>query len=305
MRPIWKGHLTFGLVTIPVKLYTATEGKDVRFRLLHSSCMTPIQNKRYCPQHEQIVDWNDVVRGYEYAKGKFVPVSDEELDGVPLDTAGTVNVTSFADLHEIDPIYYEKSYYLAPDEGGPPLVRREVVGLLVVDWIDLVQVGERGDVDGPRRVQRHAVQFLVADGNELALRILVTADHVVPIHNLLVLRAVAFVLDRGHAAAVQEPEPYILPFRGGVELHRDRDQSKREVSLPDWTHRAVPPRRCQHSRIDVRVLYSPLYCLPIWYRLHQARAPGRGGSPGNGAKFNRLRNGPCRQSSKHSSATGR
>src|SRR5205809_247800 len=123
MRPIWKGHLTFGLVTIPVKLYTATEGKDVRFRLLHSSCMTPIQNKRYCPQHEQIVDWNDVVRGYEYAKGKFVPVSDEELDGVPLDTAGTVNVTSFADLQEIDPIYYEKSYYLAPDEGGQKAFR--------------------------------------------------------------------------------------------------------------------------------------------------------------------------------------
>src|SRR5437867_13218755 len=144
-----------------------------------------------------------------------------------------------------------------------PLVRREVVGLLVVDWIDLLEVGERGDVDGPRRVQRHAVQFLVADGNELALRILVTADHVVPVHNLLVLRAVAFVLDRGHAAAVQEPEPYILPFRGGVELYRDRDQSKREVSLPDWTHRAVPPSRCQRSRIDVRVLYSPLYCLPI------------------------------------------
>src|SRR5438445_311551 len=123
MRPIWKGHLTFGLVTIPVKLYTATEGKDVRFRLLHSSCMTPSQNKRYCPQHEQIVDWNDVVRGYEYAKGKFVPVSDEELDSVPLDTAGTVNVTSFADPHEIDPIYYEKSYYLAPDEGGQKAFR--------------------------------------------------------------------------------------------------------------------------------------------------------------------------------------
>src|SRR2546426_905154 len=123
MRPIWKGHLTFGLVTIPVKLYTATEPKDVRFRLLHSSCMTPIQNKRYCPHHEQIVDWNDVVRGYEYAKGKFVPVSDEDLERVPLDTAGTVNVTSFADLSEIDPIYYEKSYYLAPDEGGQKAFR--------------------------------------------------------------------------------------------------------------------------------------------------------------------------------------
>src|SRR5438552_2102229 len=104
MRPIWKGHLTFGLVTIPVKLYTATVGTDGRFRLLHSNCMTRIQSKLYCPQHEQIVDWNDVVRGYEYAKGKFVPVRDEELDSVPLHTAGTVNVTSFADLHEIDPI---------------------------------------------------------------------------------------------------------------------------------------------------------------------------------------------------------
>jgi DNA end-binding protein Ku len=123
MRPIWKGHLTFGLVTIPVKLYSATESKDVRFRLLHRSCMTPIQNKRYCPHHEQIVDWNDVVRGYEYAKDKFIAMTDEELDSVPLETSGTVAVTSFADLHEIDPIFYEKSYYLAPDEGGQKAYR--------------------------------------------------------------------------------------------------------------------------------------------------------------------------------------
>lgn len=123
MRPIWKGHLTFGLVTIPVKLYTATDAKDIRFRLLHKSCMTPIQNKRYCPHHEQIVEWNDVVRGFEYAKDKFVPVSDENLEGVPLETAGTVSVTSFVNLDEIDPIYYEKSYYLAPDEGGQKAFR--------------------------------------------------------------------------------------------------------------------------------------------------------------------------------------
>lgn len=123
MRPIWKGYLTFGLVTIPVKLYTATDSKDIRFRLLHKTCMTPIQNKRYCPHHDQIVDWNDVVRGFEYAKGKFVPLTDEELDSVPLETAGTVSVTSFVTLDEIDPIYYEKSYYLAPDEGGQKAFR--------------------------------------------------------------------------------------------------------------------------------------------------------------------------------------
>lgn len=118
MRPIWKGHLTFGLVTIPIKLYTATETRDIRFRLLHKSCMTPIQNKRYCPHHEAIVEWNDVVRAYEYAKGEFVPVTEDELENVPLETAGTVSVTAFVNLDEIDPIYYERSYYLAPDEGG-------------------------------------------------------------------------------------------------------------------------------------------------------------------------------------------
>lgn len=123
MRPIWRGHLTFGLVTIPVKLYTATESKDIRFRLLHKSCMNPIQNKRYCPHHEQIVDWNDVVRGFEYAKGKFVPLTEEELENVPLETAGTVNVNAFVSLTDIDPIYYDRSYYLAPDEGGQKAFR--------------------------------------------------------------------------------------------------------------------------------------------------------------------------------------
>ncbi|MBI4276963.1 MAG: Ku protein [Armatimonadetes bacterium] len=130
MRPIWKGHLTFGLVTIPVKLYVATESKDVRFRLLHQSCLTPIQNKRFCPHHNEIVEWNDVVRGFEYAKGKFVTLTDEELDNVPLETAGTVSIVAFVDPQEINPIYVEKSHYLAPDEGGAKAFRllHEVMG---------------------------------------------------------------------------------------------------------------------------------------------------------------------------------
>lgn len=123
MRPIWRGHLTFGLVTIPVKLYTATDPKDIRFRLLHKSCLTPIQNKRFCPHHDQIVEWNDVVRGYEYEKGKFVSLTEEDLESVPLETASTVSVTSFVTLDEINPLFYEKSYYLAPDEGGQKAFR--------------------------------------------------------------------------------------------------------------------------------------------------------------------------------------
>jgi len=119
VRPYWRGHISFGLVTFPVKLYTATEQKDVRFRLLHSECHTPIKNQRYCPFHEKVIDWKDVVRGYEVSKGKFVTVTDEELESIPLaDTSHSVNIAGFVQLTEIDPIYYEHSYYVAPDEGG-------------------------------------------------------------------------------------------------------------------------------------------------------------------------------------------
>jgi DNA end-binding protein Ku len=118
VRPYWRGHISFGLVTFPVKLYTATEEKDVRFRLLHKECLTPIKNQRYCPYHKAVIDWKDVVRGYEVSKNKFVTVTDEELDNIPIDTSHSVNVAGFVELAEIDPLYYDRSYYVAPDEGG-------------------------------------------------------------------------------------------------------------------------------------------------------------------------------------------
>ena len=118
VRPSWTGYVSFGLVTIPVKLYTATEQKDVRFRLLHTVCHTPIKNQRFCPQCDKVIEWADVVRGYEVSKGRFVLVTDEELEHIPIDTSGNVNIAGFVNLQEIDPIYYERTYYVAPDDGG-------------------------------------------------------------------------------------------------------------------------------------------------------------------------------------------
>ncbi len=118
MRPFWRGYVSFGLVTIPVKLYTATEEKDVRFRLLHRECLMPIKNQRYCPFHDKVIEWNDVVRGYEVSKNRFIPVPDEEIEKIPMDTSGNVNIAGFVELREIDPIYYDHSYYVVPDEGG-------------------------------------------------------------------------------------------------------------------------------------------------------------------------------------------
>ncbi len=118
MRPVWKGHIAFGLVTIPIRVYVAQESKDVRFRQLHQACGTPIKQVRRCPACNRDVEWEEIVRGYEYEKGRFVPVTDEDLQNLPLPTSGTLSLYGFVQLQEIDPIHYERAYYLAPDAGG-------------------------------------------------------------------------------------------------------------------------------------------------------------------------------------------
>jgi len=106
------------MVSIPVNLYTATESHDVRFHLLHKRDGVRLKNVRWCPKDEKAVPWDEVVRGFEYAKGKYVPISEEDLDHLPVKTVHTVDISDFVKLEEVDPIYYDKAYYLAPEEAG-------------------------------------------------------------------------------------------------------------------------------------------------------------------------------------------
>ena len=117
-RAIWRGTISFGMVSIPVNLYTATESHDVRFHLLHKPDGVRLKNVRWCPKDEKAVPWDEVVRGFEYAKGKYVPISEEDLDHLPVKSVHTVEISDFVKLEEVDPIYYDKAYYLAPDEAG-------------------------------------------------------------------------------------------------------------------------------------------------------------------------------------------
>lgn len=117
-RAIWSGTISFGLVSIPVRLYTATESHDVHFHLLHKKDGVRLQNVRWCPKDERAVPWDEVVRGFEYAKGQYVAVTDEDLDHLPVKTVHTVDISDFVKLEEVDPIYYDKAYYLAPEETG-------------------------------------------------------------------------------------------------------------------------------------------------------------------------------------------
>ncbi|WDV47823.1 Ku protein [Clostridiaceae bacterium M8S5] len=119
MHTMWKGSISFGLVNIPVKMFTATENKDIRFRYLHKECNTPVRYKKYCESCGREVKEEEIVRGFEYEKGHFVIMNEEDFElakSEVLDKA--IDIIDFVNLVEIDPIYFDKSYYLSPDQTG-------------------------------------------------------------------------------------------------------------------------------------------------------------------------------------------
>jgi DNA end-binding protein Ku len=133
LRTIWNGSLSFGLVTIPVGLAPATKPKarssDVSFRTLHRECGTPIKQKRWCPVHEREVSADEIVKGWEVAKGQFVIVEDADLEALERQTDGrTIEIQQFVKLEEVDPIFFDRTYFLAP--GSAPAARRPYALLL-------------------------------------------------------------------------------------------------------------------------------------------------------------------------------
>ncbi|BAS28344.1 non-homologous end joining protein Ku [Limnochorda pilosa] len=118
MRSIWKGAISFGLLHIPVKLYPATQERRPHFRLLHRECHTPVEYRRTCPACGKELEGEEIVRGYELAPGSFVTVEDRDLDELPVPSAHTIRLLSFVPMTEIDPLYYQKGYYVEPSEGG-------------------------------------------------------------------------------------------------------------------------------------------------------------------------------------------
>jgi DNA end-binding protein Ku len=117
-RSIWRGAISFGLVNVPVKLYSAVSKKTVRFNQLHEKDNSRIQLKRFCADEEQEVPYEEIVKGYEISPGRYVVVTPEELDNLDPKKTRTIDIEDFVDLDEIDPLFYEHPYYLAPDTGA-------------------------------------------------------------------------------------------------------------------------------------------------------------------------------------------
>jgi DNA end-binding protein Ku len=118
LRPLRNATISFGLVSIPVRFYTATKAEDVHFNLLHESCGTRVNRKWWCPHHEEIVSSDELIKGYAISKNKYVTFTSQEIETLESDDNRALEIIEFVDLSEIDPVFFEKAYFLGPAPGG-------------------------------------------------------------------------------------------------------------------------------------------------------------------------------------------
>jgi DNA end-binding protein Ku len=176
MRTTWNGSLSFGLVTIPVGLAPATKSaarqSDVSFRLLHRECLTPIKQKRWCPTHDREVTQDELVRGWEVAKGQFVVVEDEELEAIERsDDSRAIDISRFVDIGEVDPVWFDRTYFLVP--ASAPAQRRPYK--LLVEAMREARVGALGRFV---RAGRESLCLVRVRGEALVLETLFLAEDV-------------------------------------------------------------------------------------------------------------------------------
>jgi DNA end-binding protein Ku len=117
-RAIFTGAISFGLVHIPIRIYTATEPKEIEFHNLCPDCHTPLEYKRWCPKCQKEVSWQDVKKGFKISKERWVVLEKEEIEKIKLPSTKTIDIQGFVDVSQIDPIYFQKTYYVVPEEGG-------------------------------------------------------------------------------------------------------------------------------------------------------------------------------------------
>ena len=118
MRAIWKGNISFALVSIPISLFSATRRNELSFHYLHKKDMSPVSYKRFCDAENIETPWEEITRGYEYEKDRYIEITDEDLDKADVELTKTIQIQEFVNEEEIDPVYFDKPYYLEPQKGG-------------------------------------------------------------------------------------------------------------------------------------------------------------------------------------------
>lgn len=174
-RPLWKGAVSFGLVTIPISLRTATRREELKFRLLRRSDLSPVNYKRVASVDGKEVPWPEIVKGYEYQKGRFVVLKDEDFRRVDLEATDTIDIVDFVSLKEINPIYFMRPYYMEPQRGG--------AGAYVLLRDVLARTGKAGIAKVVIRTRQH-LAAVKANGDALVLELMHFADELVNARSL-------------------------------------------------------------------------------------------------------------------------
>src|SRR6266542_5216170 len=169
MRSIWSGTISFGLVSVSVRMFTATESKELRFHFLHKKDLTPIAYEKVRRDDREPVDPDEIVRGFEIEKGRYVPLEDADLDRLDIELTHSIDICDFASLEEIDPVYFRKAYYLLPDQGAEKPYR------LLVRALD--ETGKVGIAKVVIRNKQHLACLRTYDG-VLLLETMYYADEV-------------------------------------------------------------------------------------------------------------------------------
>jgi DNA end-binding protein Ku len=210
-RPTWKGYLKISLVNIPIKVFPATDaGATLSFNQLHGECQTRIQQKRWCPKCEREVPNTDIVKGFEFEKGRYVIVDEEDIEKVRVDSTRVINLEKFTEDTAIDPIYLERPYYLAPD--GP--VARQAFAV--------IREGMKGKA-GIGKVALYGREYLVKVQPREQGLVMYTLRHANEIRSMEAIEELTDMPDTVKPEEVKLAKQVMGTFEGDVDLQEYRD----------------------------------------------------------------------------------
>ena len=211
-RPTWKGFLKVSLVTIPVRVYPATESSaTISFNQLHEECQTRIQQKKWCPSCERELTSAEIVKGYEFEKGRWVVVSDDDIAKVKTESTKVINLLQFADADDIDPMYVDKAYYLAPE--GP----------MAADAYAVMRDGMIGKA-GIGKVAIHGREYLVAVKPHKQGLVMYTLHHAAEIRTIDQIDELRDVRGKVSAAEAKLAQQVIDSYQGPLDLKTYTDE---------------------------------------------------------------------------------
>jgi DNA end-binding protein Ku len=213
-RPTWKGFLKISLVNIPIKVFPATESSgSISFNQLHGECQTRIQQKRWCPHCNREVPNSEIVKGYEFEKGRYVVLSEEDFDKVRPESTRVIDLVQFADESSVDPIYVDRAYYLAPD------------GQMAADAFAVMRDGMQGKV-GVGKLALYGREYLVAVKPQAKGIVMYTLHHAAEIRSMDAVEELNGVVANTKPDEIRLARQVIETFEGPLDLTTYRDEYK-------------------------------------------------------------------------------